>query len=157
LRAPKIKQVISVARTCGLILIVLDAGNLLTHKFKIEYELEGFGIRLNKSPPDIILKKIDKGVISITKSVPQTQMTDETIKSILHEYKLGSYDVQFRCDATVDKLIDVAFGNRIYVPCIYVLNKIDSISVEELDFLDQVPNYMCISAKDKWNLDELIE
>ena len=29
----------------------------LTHKRMIEYELEGFGIRLNKTPPDITVKK----------------------------------------------------------------------------------------------------
>jgi len=35
-------------------------------------------------------------------------------------------------DATVDDLIDVIEGNRIYIPCIYVLNKIDQISIEEV-------------------------
>jgi len=42
------KEVIGVARTCSLILIVLDALRPLTHKMIIERELEGFGIRLNK-------------------------------------------------------------------------------------------------------------
>jgi ribosome-interacting GTPase 1 len=37
-----------------------------------------------------------------------------------------------RCDATADDLIDVVEGNRTYVPCIYLLNKIDQISIEEL-------------------------
>jgi hypothetical protein len=49
--------VIGVARTCNLILIVLDAGKPMTHKKILEIELEGFGIRLNKSPPNIIFKK----------------------------------------------------------------------------------------------------
>ena len=48
-------------------------------------------------------------------------------------------------------------GNRIYVPCIYVLNKIDAISIEELDLLDRVPHYVPVSAKDEWNFDELME
>ena len=30
-----------------------------------------------------------------------------------------------RCDATADDLIDVVEGNRSYIPCIYLLNKID--------------------------------
>ena len=47
------KQVIGVARTCHLILIVLDAMKPLTHRKMIEYELEGFGIRLNKEKPNI--------------------------------------------------------------------------------------------------------
>jgi len=42
------RQVISTARTCNLILIVLDALKPLSHKKIIERELEGFGIRLNQ-------------------------------------------------------------------------------------------------------------
>ncbi len=41
-----------------------------------------------------------------------------------------------RCDATADDLIDVVEGNRTYVPCIYLLNKIDQISIEELGKTD---------------------
>lgn len=62
------KQVIGVARTCSLILIVLDAMKPMTHKRIIERELEGFGIRLNKKPPEIYLKKKDKGGVNIMKS-----------------------------------------------------------------------------------------
>lgn len=54
-------------------------------------------------------------------------------------------------------MIDVIEGNRVYTPCIYVLNKIDGISIEELDLLDKVPHYVPISAKDEWNFDELME
>jgi len=104
-----------------------------------------------------VVKKLDKGGISITKSVNQTRLSDEMIIQIMKEYRMGSAEINFRCDASVDDLIDVLEGNRIYIPCLYVLNKIDSISVEELDLLDQVPHYVCISAKDRWNMDELIE
>jgi hypothetical protein len=38
-------QVISTARACNVILIVLDAIKPITHKCLIEKELEGFGIR----------------------------------------------------------------------------------------------------------------
>jgi hypothetical protein len=44
---------------------VLDAMKPLTDKRIIERELEGFGIRLNKKKPDIMLKKKDKGGIVI--------------------------------------------------------------------------------------------
>ena len=47
------KQVIGVARTCSLILIVLDATRPLMHKKILEAELDGFGIRLNKQLPKI--------------------------------------------------------------------------------------------------------
>jgi len=86
-----------------------------------------------------------------------TEMTDEIITSILKEYKISNCDITFRCDATMDELIDIIEGNRIYVPCIYVLNKIDAISIQELDLVSRVPHYVPISAKDEWNFDELME
>jgi small GTP-binding protein len=56
------KQVIAVARTCSCIIIVLDAMKPLGHKRIIEKELEGVGIRLNKQPPAITVKKKERGV-----------------------------------------------------------------------------------------------
>ncbi len=63
------KQVISVAKTCSIIVIVLDATKPLTHKKIIERELEGFGIRLNKEKPNIEIRKKLKGGISVQKMV----------------------------------------------------------------------------------------
>jgi ribosome-interacting GTPase 1 len=51
----------SVARTCNLIFIVLDVLKPLNDKRIIEDELEGFGIRLNKKPPNITVRKKEKG------------------------------------------------------------------------------------------------
>ena len=62
-------QVISTARTCNLILIVLDCLKPISHKKLIEHELEGFGIRLNKRPPAITFRKKDKGGINFTTTV----------------------------------------------------------------------------------------
>lgn len=153
------RQVIGVARTCTCILIVLDVSKPLTHKKKIEYELQGFGIRLNMKPPQISIKRKDKGGINIVKSMglELTHLEDDTIASICKEYKLSNADVHFRCNATMDELIDVIEGNRIYVPCIYVLNKIDQITIEELDIIDKNPHYVPISAIDGWNFDELMD
>jgi ribosome-interacting GTPase 1 len=40
-----------------------------------------------------------------------------------------------RGDYTVDELIDVIEGNRKYIKCLYVFNKIDQISIEEVDHI----------------------
>lgn len=152
------RQVIGVARTCTCILIVLDIVKPLTHRRKIEYELEGFGMRLNQKPPGISIKKKEKGGLNIVKTMGlELSMSDQTIKSICAEYKLSNCDIAFRENATVDQLIDVIEGNRIYVPCIYVLNKIDQVSIEELDIIDKSPHYVPVSAKDRWNFDELMD
>lgn len=153
------RQVIAVARTCNLILIVLDAMKPLQHKRIIERELEGFGLRLNQNKPNISFKKKDKGGITFTHTgnFTPSHLDLETVRAVLSEYKIHCADINIREDITVDQLIDVIEGNRVYVPCLYVLNKIDSISLEELNLLDRIPHYVPISAHLEWNLDELLE
>ncbi|KAH8039228.1 hypothetical protein HPB51_005474 [Rhipicephalus microplus] len=151
------RQVIAVARTCSLIFIVLDVLKPLQHKRILEREVEGFGIRLNKEPPAITLRRKDKGGINLQMLVPQSELDMDTVKTILSEYKIHNADITLRCDASSDDLIDVIEGNRIYIPCIYVLNKIDQISVEELDIIYKIPHCVPISAHHKWNFDDLLE
>ncbi|KAJ1973974.1 GTP-binding protein rbg1 [Dimargaris verticillata] len=151
------RQVIAVARTCSLIFLVLDVLKPLTDKHLIERELEGFGIRLNKEPPHITFKKKDKGGINMTSTVPLTHLDLDQVKAILSEYKIHNADVGLKCDATVDDLIDVIEGNRVYIPAIYVLNKIDQISIQELDLIYKVPHAVPISAHHGWNFDGLLD
>ncbi|KAG8692554.1 hypothetical protein FRC09_011126 [Ceratobasidium sp. 395] len=148
------RQVIAVARTCNLIFIVLDVLKPLGDKKVIETELEGFGIRLNKKPPQILVRKKDKGGIAITNTVPLTNLDHESIKAVLSEFRISNADVAIRePDATADDLIDVIEGNRVYIPAIYI----DAISIEELDLLYKIPNSCPISSKEWMNVDELIE
>lgn len=141
------RQVIAVAKTCSLILIVLDITKPLVHKKIIERELEGFGIRLNKTPPEILVKKKDKGGLNIVKLEACPKLSDETIISICKEYRMLNADITIKRKSTMDDLIDVLEGNRAYVPCIYVLNKVDAVTIEELDVLDRFPHYVPISAE----------
>uniref|UniRef100_A0A0V0JAE1 Developmentally-regulated GTP-binding protein 1 n=2 Tax=Schistocephalus solidus TaxID=70667 RepID=A0A0V0JAE1_SCHSO len=151
------KQVIAVARTCSLILMILDVLKPIQHKRLLEHELEGFGIRLNKQPPNISFRRKDKGGINFQTLVPLTELDKETVKTILTEYKIHNADITFKCDATAEDLIDIIEGNRVYIPCIYVLNKIDQISIEELDIICKVPHCVPLSAHHKWNFDDLLE
>jgi ribosome-interacting GTPase 1 len=110
-----------VARTCNLIFIILDVLKPLGDKKIIETELEGFGIRLNKKPPAIIVRRKDKGGIAITNTVPLTNIDHDEIKAILSEYRIANADVAIRQpNATADDLVDVVEGNRVYIPAIYV-------------------------------------
>ncbi|GAB7345049.1 hypothetical protein MBLNU457_3462t2 [Dothideomycetes sp. NU457] len=152
------RQVIAVAKTCNLIFIVLDVNKPLTDKRIIENELEGFGIRMNKEPPNITIKKKDKGGLNVTHTVPLTHVDHDEIKAVMNEYKINSADVSIRCDATIDDIIDVLEAkSRSYIPVIYALNKIDAISIEELDLLYRIPNACPISSEHGWNVDELME
>ncbi|TGZ82562.1 developmentally regulated GTP-binding protein 1 [Ascodesmis nigricans] len=152
------RQVIAVAKQCNLIFLVLDVNKPLTDKRVIENELEGFGIRINKQPPNIVFKKKEKGGINITSTVPLTKLDNDEIRAVLSEYRIISADIAFRCDATIDDLIDVIEEkNRRYIPVVYALNKIDSITIEELDLLYRIPNSVPISSEKGWNVDELLE
>ena len=151
------KQVIAVARTCSLIFIVLDVLKPLGHKQIIEKELEGFGIRLNQQPPNITITKKAKGGVSISSTEKMTHMDHDLVKAICSEYKMHNADISFKCDATEDQFIDAIEGNRIYIPCIYALNKIDQITIEELDLIYQIPHSVPISSQHEWNFDDLLE
>ncbi|XP_022097457.1 developmentally-regulated GTP-binding protein 1 isoform X2 [Acanthaster planci] len=151
------RQVIAVARTCSIIFMVLDVLKPLKHKKLLEHELEGFGIRLNKTPPNIGFRKKEKGGINLTTTCTQSTLDLDQVRSILAEYKIHNADVVLRSDSTADDLIDVVEGNRVYIPCIYVLNKIDQISIEELDIIYKIPHCVPISAHHKWNFDDLLE
>jgi len=151
------RQVIAVARTCDLILIILDATRPVAHKKILENELEGFGIRLNKKQPLITVRRKEKGGVGIVRQCKMTKLDDETITAIAKEYKLLNCDFTFGSDSDADDLIDAIEGNRRYVPCLYVLNKIDDISMEELEILDRIPHYVPICGLKEWGLDDLLD
>jgi ribosome-interacting GTPase 1 len=79
------------------------------------------------------------------------------VRMILQEYKIHNAEVLFREDATMDQFIDVIADNRIYMPCLYVYNKIDQISLEEVDRLARAEHNVVISCEMKLNLDYLLE
>jgi ribosome-interacting GTPase 1 len=80
----------TVARTCNLIFIVLDVLKPLGDKTIIESELEGFGIRLNRTPPNITVRKKDKGGKS---NVPGSESPFvELTWSRYRHHEHGSYD-----------------------------------------------------------------
>lgn len=151
------RQVIAAARTCNMLFIVLDAAKPMTYINKIAHELDGFGIRLNQTKPNITIKKKLKGGVSFSPFGHQSHLTREVVASVCREYKLQSVDVIVRGDYTVDQLIDAIEGNRKYIPALIVLNKIDSIAMEELEIISRIPNSVPISSSLRWGIDELLE
>ena len=141
------KQVIAVARSSDMILMVLDAQKWAEECAKLTAELELVGIRLNKPKPDIAIRKIASGGVMVNSMVTLTKIDEKMVKSVMHEYKMHNVEVLFRGDYDVDDLIDVIEGNRRYVKCVYVYNKIDTVSMEEVDYLARRPDSVPISCK----------
>ncbi|KAG2424175.1 hypothetical protein HXX76_014708 [Chlamydomonas incerta] len=151
------RQVIAVCKSADLLLMVLDATKPLYHKQILTRELESVGIRLNRPPPNIYFKKRKTGGISINSTIPLTHMDDKLIQRVLQEYKLHNAELLFKEDCTVDDLIDVIEGNRRYIKCLYVYNKVDMCSMEEVDEMARWPNSIPISCSMKLNMDGLLE
>ena len=152
------KEVIAVARSADAILIVLDAGKegLQKHREILERELETVGIRLNQRPPDVTLtKRKSGGGVRFASTVPQTLLGPEpekVVTQILREYKITSADVLAREEITVDQLVDVIQGNREYKPCVYLYNKIDTVTIEEIDQLARMPHSIVGSVSESFNI-----
>ena len=62
-----------------------------------------------------------------------------------------------REDCGADELIDLIEGNRKYVRCLYVFNKIDAVSMEDVDRLAREPHSIVMSATMRLNLDKLVD
>lgn len=151
------RQVIAVARTADLVIMVLDACKKDIHKDILTREMESVGIRLNQRKPDIYFKEKKGGGLSFNSTCPLTHMDEKGVRLILHEYKIHHAEVLFREDATAEEFIDTIMDNRIYMKCLYVYNKIDQVSLEEVDRLARGDLNVVISCNMKLNLDYLVE
>ncbi|KAI6229918.1 hypothetical protein M3Y99_01127800 [Aphelenchoides fujianensis] len=96
------------------------------------------------------------GGIKFTRTAILTHCNEKMVQHILHEYKIFNADVVFREDCTVDEFIDVIQGNRVYLKCLYVYNKIDQITLEELDRIARQPHSVVISCELNLNMDFLL-
>uniref|UniRef100_A0A8C9SWW4 Developmentally regulated GTP binding protein 2 n=1 Tax=Scleropages formosus TaxID=113540 RepID=A0A8C9SWW4_SCLFO len=146
------RQVIAVARTADVVIMMLDATKGDVQRALLEKELESVGIRLNRLKPNIYFKPKKCGGLSYNSTVPLTHCSEKLVQLILHEYSILSQE-----DCTPDEFIDVIVGNRVYMPCLYVYNKVDQISMEEVDRLARKSHSVVISCGMDLNLDYLLE
>jgi len=153
------RQVIAVARSADLILLVVDAGSGKAERQRelLVRELEVVGLRLNQKPPNVFFKRKKTGGITISSSCQLQNISERDVQQLLHEYRINSAEVLFREDCTIDQFIDIIEGNRKYVRCLYVYNKIDMTTIEECDRIMQMPNTMVLSCQMKLNLDVFLD
>ncbi len=145
------REVISVIRSCDLILLLIDVFNFQQLQV-LEKELYDAGIRINQRPPDVTITKTLKGGVIVSSTI-ELGIDPGTIKTILGEYKIHNALVNVREDITADQLIDVVRGNRMYIPAVMVINKVD---LADREFVRSLPKEAIkISADLELNLDEL--
>ncbi|KAM0804636.1 GTP-binding protein [Usnea florida] len=153
------RQVISAAKTSDLILMILDATKKAEQRALLEGELEAVGIRLNREPPNIYLKPKKAGGMKITFQNPPKNLDEKMLYNILRDYKMLNCEVLVRDEnATVDDFIDVIMkDHRKYIKCLYVYNKIDSVSLDFLDKLAREPHTVVMSCELDLGIQDVVE
>ena len=153
------REVLSVARNCDLLLIILDVFQAKTQLDVIMKELEAMGIRPNQRPPDVVITQKQRGGVTVSSTVKLTKISEKGIEKILGVYGIYNADVVIREDIDDEQFIDVVVGNRRYIPALVVLNKCDLVDrgfVEEVKAGLGIPAIE-ISADKCVNLEQLKE
>ena len=120
------KEVLSVARACDLLILMIDVFE--THVDVLVDELHLAGIRLNERPADVTLTKANRGGLTVNPTVKLTKLDAEMVADICREWGYLNGTVVVRQDITEDQLIDVLAGNRVFLRAFVVVNKIDLVS-----------------------------
>ncbi|MBU0532832.1 GTP-binding protein [Candidatus Micrarchaeota archaeon] len=141
------REIISVARSADLLLILVEATNPQQKRI-IENELYGFGIRINQKPPNVSISTNIKGGIEIHATKKITKIGENEIKAAMSEYRIFNANVTLHEDITIDQFIDVLEGNRAYIPALYVLTK--------CDLAKKIPKgYVEVAAEKEEGIEEL--
>ncbi|MCM2326217.1 MAG: GTP-binding protein [Candidatus Woesearchaeota archaeon] len=148
------REVLSAIKSADMIIMLLDI-NKLSHYNVILKEVFETGIRLNQDKPDVKIKKVPRGGVSISSTVP-LEIEKKTIEGILKEFRINNAHVLIRSKINEIQLIDVIEGNKVYMPGIVVMNKIDTVTPEYVEEVKkQFPDAIYISADQEENLEEV--
>jgi len=151
------KEVLAVIRNADMVLIMVDVFHPEHYEVLLK-EVYDTGVRINQKKPDVKIEKTSRGGISIGSTIKLTKLDKKTIESILREFDLNNANIVIREDIDIDQLIDIVETNKVYMPSIVVLNKIDMVSKEELEKArEKINPDLCISAEKGLNMHELKE
>jgi small GTP-binding protein len=150
------KRVLSVARSADMVLLILDVFQP-QHIDLLKRELSEIGIKVDQKPPDVLIEKTETGGISVNAQV-KSRVSESLAKDILRVYGVHNCRLTLRePNLTDDQLIDLLAGNRVYVPSIVVLNKIDLVDNTLLTELRRRigNNFIPISADGDKNIESV--
>lgn len=154
------REILSAIRNVDLLLFLIDAKHR-HHLAVMADELHEAGLRLNQKKPDVVVKKTGQGGLTVNSTVKLSYLNEKIIKSICSEYVINAH-ILIREDITEDQLIDVFVQNRVYVPALVVINKMDLVPPKVIhDMVQEIHrrgwNTLAISALEGKGLDELRE
>lgn len=147
------REVLSVARGADLLVIMSDIKHL--HLLEvITNSLERNGIRINRDKPKVRIEKRLNGGVMIHTNIHQN-LGKETIKDVVTEMGIKNGDIYIEENITMERLLDALSKNRVYVPAIYVINKIDESSPQEVYAKIPYKDATLISAAHHMGLEQL--
>ena len=149
------REVISVIKSSDLIIFILDFLNPEEQLDVLKKEIYDANIRVNRRKPDVTIKKKAKGGIDISATVKLSILEKGTIEKMLSEMKISNADIVIRENIDADDLIDIVEGNRIYIPAITIINKIDSVNREIVELFTKKLNALAISAEKNTGIEKL--
>jgi small GTP-binding protein len=117
------REVLSVARGSDLLIVMCDVNKIESFNWMLK-SLEKNGIRVNKQAPNVVIEKKLKGGIQVITNFKQ-DFTKETVKEISKEFKIPNAEITIKEKLSIDRLIDAFSPSRVYIPVIFVVNKID--------------------------------
>ncbi|MBI4151627.1 GTP-binding protein [Candidatus Woesearchaeota archaeon] len=150
------REVLAVIRNADLVLMVIDV-NHPEHYPAILREVWESGIRLNKTKPEVFIKKTARGGIQIGKTVA-LDIDDHTIAQVLREFKINSANILIRSPINIDDLIDCIESNKKYLPAITCISKIDLATAGHVESIKKEMNAdITVSAEENININTLKE
>lgn len=149
------REILSMVRSADLVVVVTDVQ--VKGVDRIVNELHRAGIVLNRKQKNISIKKSNSGGIRIHK--PRNVAVDDSqIREILKEFKVTNADVFIRESIDSDDLIDHLKGHTVYIPGVFVVNKIDlPHSDQDIEDLRKMGKVIEVSAATKKGIPELKE
>jgi hypothetical protein len=145
------REVLSVIRGCDLLILISEVGKENAFD-RIKAALEKNGIRIDKEPPKITIEKKHQGGVIVHSNIHQP-INKDVIGDIVAEMGLKNAEITIKERLTVEQLIDGLSRNRVYIPSINVINKIDLGEKYKINNEDTI----LISAEKIFNLDKLKE
>ncbi|MGB9985799.1 OBG GTPase family GTP-binding protein [Salarchaeum japonicum] len=125
------KEVLSVVRSADLIVFVLSAFEIEQYD-RLSDELYNTKIRLDQEPPAVRVTRKGKGGIDVNTS-GDMDLDNDTVREILREQGFVNADVAIRGNPDVDQIVDGVLDNRVYLPSMVAVNKVDLIEPSYVD------------------------
>ncbi len=148
------KEVLSVMRSADMALVLVDV-NHPEHLKILLNEIYNTNIRINQHKPDVRIRKTSRNGIRIGRTV-KTEIINNTIKTILKEFRIHNAEVLIRDKINEDQLIDIIEDNKVYMPALIVLSKSDTVSKEKAEKINRrLGADIIVSAEKMIRIDEL--